>query len=317
VIGFNDKYLQMWKLPRDTMGATNHRRLLEVTGQYFADYRQFLARVDAIYASSPPESFDLLQLADGRTFERFSKVQRIDAKEAGRVWSFRDITERRRAEDALRDETRILELLNKTGNTLISKLDLPSLLQAVTDAATQLSTAQFGAFLYVTTDAAGDALTLGALSGTSREVFDQLGGPAVVPMFHPVLNGEAAVCCDDAQNDPRYGRMSHNGVPIGDLPLRSYLAIPEIAPGEVMGGLFFGMPSQAFSLERTVRIVTGVAAQAAIAIDNARLYESAQKSAAEREKLLESERSARAEAERMGEIMMNSWRRYRTNCAHR
>jgi signal transduction histidine kinase len=54
--------------------------------------------------------------------------------------------------------------------------------------------------------------------------------------------------------------------------------------------------------ERTVRIVTGVAAQAAIAIDNARLYESAQKSAAEREKLLESERSARAEAERMGEI---------------
>jgi signal transduction histidine kinase len=118
VIGFNDNYLQMWKLQRDTMEATDHRRLLEVTGQQCPDYRQFLARVEYIYASSPPESFDLLQLADGRTFERFSKVQRVDTKEAGRVWSFRDITERCRAEDALRtiaiDNARLYESAQKS-----------------------------------------------------------------------------------------------------------------------------------------------------------------------------------------------------------
>src|SRR6185369_2733363 len=82
------------------------------------DYRQFLARVEDIYASSPPESFDLLQLADGRTFERFSKVQRVDTKEVGRVWSFRDITERCRAEDALRtiaiDNARLYESAQKS-----------------------------------------------------------------------------------------------------------------------------------------------------------------------------------------------------------
>jgi signal transduction histidine kinase/PAS domain-containing protein/ActR/RegA family two-component response regulator len=303
VIGFNDKYLQMWNLPREAMQAADHRRLLETTGEHFPDCRQFIARIEAIYASSPPESFDLLLLADGRTFERFSKVQRIDAKEAGRVWSFRDITERRRAEDALRDETRILELLNKTGNTLVSTLDLPSLVQAVTDAATQLSTAQFGAFFYVTTDVAGDALTLGALSGAPAEIFEHLGSTGVAPIFHRVLNGEAAVRCDDALSDPRYGTSSQHGVPIGDLPVRSYLAVPvKSRSGEIIGGLFFGHAEPGVFTERTVRIVTGVAAQAAIAIDNARLYESAQKAGAEREKLLESERSARAEAERMGEI---------------
>ena len=63
-----------------------------------------------------------------------------------------DITARKRAEGALRDESRILELLNETGRTLASTLELHALIQAVTDAATELSGAEFGAFFYNTTD---------------------------------------------------------------------------------------------------------------------------------------------------------------------
>ena len=69
--------------------------------------------------------------------------------------------------------------------------------------------------------------------------------------------------------------------------------------GQVIGGLFFGHPDKGVFNERTERIIGGVASQAAVAIDNAQLYEQVKLAAAEREKPLAAERSARAEAERV------------------
>jgi signal transduction histidine kinase len=78
------------------------------------------------------------------------------------------------------------------------------------------------------------------------------------------------------------------------------LATPVISrTGEVLGALFFGHPEPGIFSERTERIISGVVAQAAVAIDNARLYEVAQKAVKERAVLLEAERAARAEAERL------------------
>jgi signal transduction histidine kinase/ActR/RegA family two-component response regulator len=88
-------------------------------------------------------------------------------------------------------------------------------------------------------------------------------------------------------------------MPPGHLPVRSYLGVPVVTrAGEVIGGLFFGHSDTGVFNERTERLMVGIAAQAASAIDNARLYEAAQKAAQERETLLANERSARAEAER-------------------
>ena len=95
----------------------------------------------------------------------------------------------------------------------------------------------------------------------------------------------------------------HHGMPAGHLPVRSYLAVPvRSRSGEVIGGLFFGHPRPGVFTERAERLVVGVAAQAGIAIDNARLYEAAQKAAEERKALLESERAARAAAERLSDV---------------
>jgi signal transduction histidine kinase/ActR/RegA family two-component response regulator len=88
-------------------------------------------------------------------------------------------------------------------------------------------------------------------------------------------------------------------MPAGHLPVRSYLAVPVVfRSGEVIGGLFFGHPDPGVFSERAERIVVAVAAQAAIAIDNARMYEAVHTAAEERRHLLESERAARSEAER-------------------
>lgn len=210
-----------------------------------------------------------------------------------------DIDEVRRIRQALQDETRMLELLNSTGVTLASNLDLEAVLQTVTESATQLSEAQFGAFFYNTLDEQGEALLLYTLSGAPRSAFDRLGNPRATPIFAPTFRGEGTVRIDDVTSDPRYGRMPpHRGMPPGHLPVRSYLAVSvKSRSGEVIGGLFFGHAEPGVFSERTERLVEGIAAQAAVAVDNARLYEASRRAAREREQLLEAERAARSAAE--------------------
>jgi PAS domain S-box-containing protein len=121
VTGFNRKYVEMWRVPPEVMDLRQHRQILEVCGRRFDDPRQFRAGVEAIYASSPPESYDLLQLADGSVFERFSRIQFVEERNVGRVWSFRDITERKRNEEALQKQSEWLRIaLSSIGDGVIS-----------------------------------------------------------------------------------------------------------------------------------------------------------------------------------------------------
>jgi signal transduction histidine kinase/ActR/RegA family two-component response regulator len=94
--------------------------------------------------------------------------------------------------------------------------------------------------------------------------------------------------------------MVHHGMPMGHLPVRSYLAAPVVSRvGEVLGALYFGHPEAGVFTEVTERIIAGVASQVGVAIDNSRLYRDLRRAADEREKLLEAEREARTEAERV------------------
>ena len=94
---FNEKYIDMWKVPRQVLESGMLREVQELTSQNFADSQGFIARIEQI-VSSERESFDLLELKDGRVFERYSKVLTIDGQRAGRVWSFRDVTDRHLAD---------------------------------------------------------------------------------------------------------------------------------------------------------------------------------------------------------------------------
>lgn len=213
----------------------------------------------------------------------------------------RDITVRRKAEAILREEAAALTLLSETKAILSATLDLDQLLQVITDSATRLSGAQFGAFFYNVTDQNGDAYLLYTLSGAPREAFENFGHPRATPLFGPTFNGEKPIRIANVLEDPRYGQMApHFGMPKGHLPVRSYLAVPVTShDGQVIGGLFFGHSEVGVFSERTERIVAGIASQAALAIDNARLYNEVKRAAQERTELLEAERAARNEAERM------------------
>ena len=195
---------------------------------------------------------------------------------ASRTW---DALERARAEQALREETRALETLNHTGTLLAAELDLDSVVQRVVDACRELTGAQFGAFFYNVPDSQGGSYMLYALSGVDRAAFANFPMPRATGVFGPTFRGESVIRSADITCDPRYGRSGpHFGMPQGHLPVRSYLALPVVSrSGEVIGGMFFGHALADMFTPRAERIAGGMAAQAAIAIDNARLFQAAQR----------------------------------------
>ncbi len=188
------------------------------------------------------------------------------------------IIERRNAQEALRQQTRRLEALNRTGEALAGELDLERLVQTVTDAGVELTGAQFGAFFYNVVDNAGESYMLYTLSGVPREAFSKFPMPRNTKVFAPTFGGEGIVRSDDIMADPRYGQSApHHGMPKGHLPVRSYLAVPiTLGSGEVIGGLFFGHPDTGKFTAHHETLMGGIAGQAAIAFDNARLFRTAQ-----------------------------------------
>ena len=199
-----------------------------------------------------------------------------------RLLSVNETLEARVAE--LREEAHTLEVLNRTGIAIGAELDLERLVQIVTDAGVELSGAQFGAFFYNVTREDGEAYTLYTLSGAPREAFAKFPMPRNTQIFEPTFRGTGPVRSPDILADPRYGKMEpYRGMPPGHLPVRSYLAVPVLSRGgEVLGGLFFGHAQPAMFNARAERILMGLAAQAAVAIDNARLYQTSVREVAAR-----------------------------------
>lgn len=169
----------------------------------------------------------------------------------------------------------LLQITNDFAASLAADLDLDRIVQSLTDASTSAIGADFGAFFFKAADKEGESFLVSTLSGASREAFEKLGPPRATPLLSPTFRGEGIVRSADITKDPRYGAIPpHHGMPKGHPPVVSYLAVPVVSrSGEVVGGLFFGHSrAGAFSPDHE-RIVSSFAAQAALAIDNARLYE--------------------------------------------
>lgn len=96
VTTFNNNFALMWGLLPGVIATANHREILDIIGSQFADPQQFIDRMAEINASSPPETYDRLSLVDERILEQFSRIQFVDGQSVGRVWTYRDITERQR-----------------------------------------------------------------------------------------------------------------------------------------------------------------------------------------------------------------------------
>jgi PAS domain S-box-containing protein len=174
-------------------------------------------------------------------------------------------------EASLVEERRIFETLYRIGTSLANELDEQKLIQRVTDEATSLTGANFGSFFFNVKDDNGESYTLYTLSGAPREAFAGFRLPRATPLFGPTFRGEGVIRSDDVRKDPRYGLWGPQ--PHGHLPVVSYLAVPVVTrAGDVLGGLFFAHREVGRFTSEHERLVLGIAGQAAIALENARLY---------------------------------------------
>ncbi|MFL6281681.1 MAG: PAS domain S-box protein [Pyrinomonadaceae bacterium] len=207
----------------------------------------------------------------------------------GMLGVVQDMTGRKMIEQALREQTEALRTINELGQVISAELDLQKIVQAVTDAATELTGAHFGSFFYNVLDARGASYMLYTISGVPREAFEHFPMPRATDLFGPTFRGEGVIRIGDVHLDPRYGKNSpYFGMPEGHLPVVSYLAVPVTSrAGEVVGGLFFGHPEPRAFTARHEMIVSGLSAQAAVAMDNARLYEASRREREQAERAAE------------------------------
>ncbi len=273
---------------RDVVGKTVTEALPEVVGQ------GFVTLLDRVYASGEPyvgrrALVNLQYGPEGALDERYLDFiyQPIAADNGVTTGIFiqgHDVTDQHETEQAIRAESRKLDVLNRTGAALAAELDVDRVVQIATDACTELVGAEFGAFFYNVVNDKGESYMLYALSGAPREHFDKFPMPRNTGVFEPTFRGAGVVRSDDIRKDPRYGRNEpHHGMPMGHLPVRSYLAVPVVSrSGGVIGGLFFGHGETGRFSEEHEELLTGIAGQAATAIDNARLFQAAAREVAER-----------------------------------
>jgi len=98
VVKYNQKFVEMWKIPEELLQLKEDARLLNYVHDQLKDPDNFIRQVKHLYSEPEEITSDILEFADGRFFERYSQPQKIGGKTVGRVWSFRDITSRKKAE---------------------------------------------------------------------------------------------------------------------------------------------------------------------------------------------------------------------------
>ncbi|WP_442542469.1 putative bifunctional diguanylate cyclase/phosphodiesterase [Arthrobacter sp. KN11-1C] len=102
IAGANERFANMWGISKDLLNSHDDSKVMAFVLDQLTDQEAFAAKVQDLYADPGAESLDLLHFRDGRTFERYSRPQRVAESIVGRVWSFRDITARTQAQDQAR-----------------------------------------------------------------------------------------------------------------------------------------------------------------------------------------------------------------------
>ena len=274
LIDANDAFLSMSGYTRRDLEA-GHLSLQSLTApEWRGTVERTLAELEGQGETTPIEK-EYLRADGSRWWGLFASKRLPD----GLGFKFVvDITERRRAELALREQSLALETLNRTAATTAIEKDLDRVVQAVTDAGVELCGAEFGAFFYNIVDPAGESYMLYTLSGVPKDAFANFPMPRNTAVFAPTFGGEGIVRSDDIKLDPRYGKNApRKGMPEGHLPGNQLSCrARDRAAARFSEASSLVTPAKGWFTEDHERRMTGLAAQAAIAIDNARLFQAVQ-----------------------------------------
>jgi PAS domain S-box-containing protein len=114
ITSYNRLFAEMWRIPDSILAKREDAAAITFAMDQLASPEAFVAKVVELYANPEAESYDTLLFKDGRVFERYSKPQHVDGAVIGRVWSFRNVTDRKRTEEELREsEQRFRQVFNQ------------------------------------------------------------------------------------------------------------------------------------------------------------------------------------------------------------
>ncbi|MGH8729721.1 MAG: ATP-binding protein [Burkholderiales bacterium] len=238
IIVFNQKFADLWGLSADILAERDDHLALAAVADKLNDPAGFLGKVRALYASPDMESFDVLELNDGRIFERYSQPQRIAGASVGRVWSFRDVTERKRAETELLRLNRALRVLSTCNQAVTRSTDEAQLLQQVCRAIVGIGGYRLAWVAYAEFDEAKTVRSV-ARAGQATDYVDNITvtwGDTELghgPTGTAIRTGLPQVC-NEIFSDPRFLPWLNEVKAYG---LRSSVGLPLMVEGRAIGAL--------------------------------------------------------------------------------
>jgi len=119
IVEYNQRFAEMWNIPEHILVSHSDEKAINYILKQLEDPQQFIDKVTELYAETEATSFDTLSFKDGRIFERYSQPLRMNQKSVGRVWSFRDITERKRIEQNLKETQLLLKSTIESATDII------------------------------------------------------------------------------------------------------------------------------------------------------------------------------------------------------
>jgi len=297
---YNKKFLSMWHIPESLAAKRNDKILLENVLSQLKDPDGFVEKVKQLYSQPEANSFDVLEFKDSRVFERFSQPQRLGNETVGKVWSFRDVTDRRRTEEEQRLSREIaerlageMEVIAEIGRLIGSTLDIEEVYERFAAEARKLI--PFDRLSLNLNNHYQNTIIVAYVFGSNvpgRSPGDSF--PLQGSVNEALERTRTGMLLHLANIEELKGQYSHLACTFQE-GIRSFMSVPLISRDKVIGVLHFRSKKPNAYTEQDLRLAERIGEQIAGAIANTRLFT----------ELKKTERSLRESEERYRTILEN------------
>jgi len=275
---YNQRYVQLWQIPEEVISTKDDEKALAFMQSKLQSSVGFLEKVSALYANPDAESIDALELKSGKVLERFSRPQRILGKTIGRVWSFRDITERVHSEKVMKflaDSSLAMAETLEFNVTLsnVVHLAVPFIAEGCALDTVNPETGRLERVAVAHVNPSLESLMQELIECQTSMTASTLPAQIAVTTMCPLaISDISAFLAEKNMTDSRLAAL------MSKLKTRSVLSVPLFFHGRAQGALTFHSLARDRYGPNEIALVQELARRCSMAIENARLYLEAQKS---------------------------------------